>query len=181
MPNIFSALDECCFEKHLILFDTNVWIAIYGNDPRHDRATYSDYYASALRKNNTVCVNDQILGEYFNRVCKVEYEELFGKNQWDQYKSRRKEHEEYIERVESVRDTCLNILDDCKYVESLNDKGAMADCIEHAAKGGLDLTDTSIAHCCTKHEMILVSHDSDFAESELNLVTANWRTLRKLK
>jgi predicted nucleic acid-binding protein len=179
MPKIYSAREECCFEERLILFDTNVWIAIYGNDPRHDRATYSDYYASALRNKNTVCVNDQILGEYFNRVCKVEYEDLFGSGEWDKFKTRRKHDEEYIERVESVRDTCLNILDECNYVDTVNDKDAMADCIELAAKGELDLTDTSIAHCCAKHDLILVSHDGDFASCEVTLVTANWKTLKK--
>ena len=179
MPEIYDARDECCFEARSILFDTNVWIAIYGNDPRSGRAIYSDFYASALKKDNRVFVSDQILSEYFNRVCKVEYQDLFGRDEWHLLKDRRKNDSDFRERVESVRDTCLNILDDCEYVHAALDRDTIGTILESASQGDLDLTDAGIALCCENHDLILVSDDGDFADCGFPLVTANNRTLAK--
>ena len=178
MAKIFDARVECMFEGKNILFDTNVWISIYGNNPARDRAVYSDFYGSALKKNNQVVTSELVISELFNRMCKIEYELLFGKNEWGRLKERRQSDKDYIERVESVRDTCLNILDECELFYSDFSSEVLKDNVEIAATGALDITDASLVSLCRDAELIFVSHDRDFESIDFNLVTANPSVLR---
>lgn len=177
MTNIFNAHEGCSFEERKIFFDTNIWISIYGNDPRSSHGVYSDFYSAALKAGNEIVVNEFVISEYFNRVCKIEYELLFGTGEWSRYKARRLADPEFMERVESVRDTCLNILDDCIYMPASPGKAALSDCVESAAGGKLDLTDTFLVRQCREQGYVFVSHDGDFCDCGLDLVTANVKVL----
>lgn len=177
MARIYDARSECIFENKRILFDTNVWISIYGNDPSRERAAYSDFYGSALSKGNKIvtCVN--VISELFNRMCKIEYEILFGRGEYHLLKSRRQSNADYIERVESVRDTCLSILEECDLIGEAFGSGGLESQLNEAAKGFLDLTDAALVANCLSNALIFVSHDSDFAHVDFDLVTANKRVL----
>lgn len=180
MSEVINAHEECSFENEFVLFDTNIWIAIYGNDPRPAKQVYSDFYSSLLKAGNTVVVNEQVISEFFNRVCKIEYESLFGTKEWQSYKARRKNDESFKARVAAVRDICLDILSDCTYQQS----NLQQDCLEEnlglVVGGELDLTDAALVSECTSGGYILVSDDGDFESSDIKFVTGNQRVLRKV-
>ncbi|MCA1334218.1 type II toxin-antitoxin system VapC family toxin [Pseudooceanicola marinus] len=178
MARVYDAGSECAFESREILFDTNVWISIYGNDPSRERAVYSNFYASALSKGNTIVTCANVISELFNRMCKIEYELLFGGGEYHLLKSRRKSDEDYLERVESVRDTCLSILEDCELIVDTNDVEAIELQLNEAAKGLLDFTDAALVASCLSNDLIFVSHDRDFVHVDFDLVSANPRVLR---
>lgn len=173
MTEIFDARAECVFEGESILFDTNVWIWIYGNDPTGEHAAYSEFYRGALKNKNSIITNSLIISELFNRMCKIEYELLFGKNEYHLLKERRKNHADYVERVESVRDTCLNVIDDCTFLYREVDAAALGEHLNAAAEGILDLTDAALVECCISKDLIFVTHDKDFEHIDFKLVTAN--------
>lgn len=177
MARIYDARAECPFEGKGLLFDTNVWISIYGNDPDRDRAAYSNFYGSALSKGNRIVTCSNVISEFFNRMCKIEYELIFGRGEYHLLKNRRKSDEDYIERVESVRDTCLSILEDCELIGDALDAGDLECQLNEAAKGLLDLTDVALVASCLSNELIFVSHDRDFMHIDFDLVTANPRVL----
>lgn len=179
MARVHDARTECIFEDREILFDTNVWISIYGNDPGSDRIAYSNFYGSALSKGNNIVTCTSVISELFNRMCKIEYELLFGLGEYHLLKSRRTSNDEYIERVESVRDTCLLILEDCKLIEGVIDSDALEEQLNEAAKGYLDFTDAALVASCLSNELIFVSHDRDFEKVDFDLVTANPRVLSR--
>lgn len=179
MARIYDAREECTFENREILFDTNVWISIYGNDPGRERAAYSDFYGGALSRGNIIVTSSHVISELFNRMCKIEYELLFGREEYGLLKSRRRSHGEYIERVESVRDTCLTILEECKLVEGGLDANALEQQVNEAAKGVLDLTDAALVASCLSNGLVFVSHDRDFEHVDFELVTANSKVLKR--
>lgn len=179
MAEIFDARAECVFEGKNILFDTNVWISIYGNDPTGERAVYSDFYRSAIKNKNSIVTNSLIISELFNRMCKIEYELLFGKEEYHLLKERRKSDADYVERVESVRDTCLNVLDDCSFLCREVNAASLGGHLEAAAKGNLDLTDAALVECCISKDLIFVTHDKDFEGIDFKLVTANRGILKR--
>lgn len=180
MAKVFDARAECPFEGQEILFDTNVWISIYGNDPGRERAVYSDFYGSALKKNNQIVTSDLVISELFNRLCKIEYELLFGKNDWRHLKDRRKNNDDYKERVESVRDTCLNVLEECKFLRSTWTPETLGASLEEAATGTLDMTDAALVGLCKEADLIFVSHDRDFESVDFTFVTAHPLVLKKV-
>lgn len=179
MTRIFSAFQPCEFAGRKILFDTNVWIAINGFDPSATRpAAYSDYYGEVLKSDNQLVVNDYVLGEFFNRSCKLEYEirkKSSGDDKFPHFKQYR-QSEEFKEFAETVRDTCQNMIDDGVFepVGGVFDIHALLD---EASAGRSDFTDIVLREHCKAQGYVVVSHDRDFANCGLDLVTANKRML----
>jgi hypothetical protein len=104
-----------------VLFDTNIWLFLngYSNEAKNRTDVYSEAYRRLLENENTIVVNDYILGEYCNRTCKIEYELLRkASDDPDSFPSfkRYRSTSEFAPVMGSVRDTCLNMIDDCEFL-----------------------------------------------------------------
>jgi len=173
MTKIFDAAKDCTFSNRKFMFDTNIWIAINGYNRPHLTDVYSHYYASILSGGNEVVINDYILGELFNRCCRIEYQLHHEDDPECRLFKRRRMSENFCASMETVRDTCLNIVDDCIYEPAVGLDYDISSCIQLAASGELDFSDVVIREHCKAKNYILVSHDSDFKNCGIELVTAN--------
>src|ERR1700722_18029400 len=110
-------------EKSRVLFDTNVWILINGfcaDAAKHKASLYSAAYKTLLESRNTIVLNDYILGEFVNRCTRIEYDIVKEERvalgaPVPHFKDYRKSAE-FAPMLESIRDTCLNMLDDCEFL-----------------------------------------------------------------
>lgn len=179
MPTIFDAKKGCTFSGRKIMFDTNVWIFIDGYDPRRAAQTscYSDFYLEILKSDNKIVVNDYVLGEYFNRACRIQYDLKYDDDASKRHFKSRRQGEDFREFMETVRDTCLGILDHCEYEPAVRPDFAMSDFINEAGSGAIDFSDIVIREHCLAKGYVLVSDDADFAHCGLDFVTANPRVL----
>lgn len=176
---IHDANKNCEFSDRKFFFDTNIWLAIFGNDSRSERKVYSNYYKSILDAGNEVIVSDCVISEFFNRSIKIEYGMLYEDQDYKKLKSRRNDAE-FLERMESVKDTCLDILEGCSTCLSAFIDGSLETALEKASKGQADFTDAMIINFCNKSNFILVTHDYDFNNCELDIVTANRKFLKNI-
>ncbi|WP_417794813.1 PIN domain-containing protein [Terasakiella pusilla] len=181
MVEIIDARKICGFENQFVLFDTNVWIYIYGNDPRPEKSIYSDFYKSVLEAGNSIIVNEQIISEFFNRFCRMEFDAQFGRGKQNLFKKLRKSNREFKEKVEVVRGICLDILCDCTYQQTSLTQDRLEHNLHDVIDGKLDLTDAALVGECVSGGFILVSHDGDFADSDIKLATANEKVIGALK
>lgn len=182
MTRVFDASKGCVFTGRRILFDTNIWIAIDGNDPRPHHVNYSNYLGEVLKSDNKLVTNDYIISEYFNRSFKIQYQIQY-KNEpdpWAQYKSRRKAGT-LKNLLEEVRDICHDILTDCDFDSAITSNCPMDQHVTETAVGILDMSDIIIREHCSRNGYVLVSDDSDFCDCGLDLVTSNPYVLRLAK
>lgn len=182
MPTTYNASKGCHFQGRKILFDTNVWIAIYGFDPTQNRPqAYSDFYAAVGKTDNVVVVNDYVLGEFFNRTCKLEFE-LRNRLHFEEHGIKLPHFKKYRRSLEfrdfaeGVRDTCLNMVEDGVF-EPVNGVFDISALLAEAATGAMDFNDLVLREHCKSHSYVVVSHDGDFADCGLDFVTANKRLL----
>lgn len=181
MTKIFDASNDCSFKGRKILFDTNVWIAIDGNDPRDHYVHYSNYFWSVLKSNNTLITNDYILSEYFNRSHKIQYDIAYNDIDAKRHYKRRRKSQEFQEYMKVVRDSCLDILRDCTFENAVTVNCSVSTFLSEASQGYLDFSDIVIREHCARSGYVLVSDDGDFATCGLELVTANPRVLQNAK
>jgi hypothetical protein len=167
-------------ENSRILFDANVWMFInrFGAYSMPDRAnSYSAAYKALLQKNNKIVLNNYVLGEFFNRCAKLEYE--LRKTEFEaenvpipRFKLYRRSSE-FESVLESIRDTCLNMLDDCEYVSvdghHYDIKSVLNECCDQCA----DFTDRVLIDFCTKEKLFIMTDDADFVNCGLDVITAN--------
>ncbi|MER8437824.1 hypothetical protein NKH36_20300 [Mesorhizobium sp. M1312] len=75
MTAIYDVKSGCILKGRSVLLDTNVWISLEGIDPHRSAGVgYSEFFAELRKSDNSIVINDYILGEFFNRVCKIEYD-----------------------------------------------------------------------------------------------------------
>ncbi|WP_156334061.1 MULTISPECIES: PIN domain-containing protein [unclassified Shinella] len=179
MTKIYDASKGVAFNKRKILFDTNIWIAIDGNDPRPHHINYSNLFGEILKSDNELVTNDYVISEYFNRACKIQYDIKYATetDRGKRYKSRRKAGA-LNAYMSAVRDICIDILTDCTFESAVTAQCPIPKHIKEAALGDLDLSDIIIREHCARSGYILVSDDGDFSTCGLELVTANPAVIR---
>jgi predicted nucleic acid-binding protein len=177
----FDARKPCGFEGRKFFFDTNVWININGFDPRPEFHCYSDYYKSLLVAGNTVVISDLVISEFHNRCCKTQHEICLegGTTTEKRFKAFRV-RPEATDFMESVRDTCLNLCEDCELDQLEVHKLDVPDVITQCTSGVSDYNDIAIQKLCLDRGYVLVTHDRDFADCGIEVVTANKRFLREM-
>lgn len=179
MTRVYDAGKGCIFKGRKILFDTNIWIAIDGNDPRPHHANYSNFFGDVMKSDNTLVTNDYVISEYLNRSCKIQYLLKYKGEQdpWRFYKARRKAGD-LKSFMDDVRDICHDILRDCEFENAITSVCPIGDHITENAQGLLDFSDIVIREHCARMDYVLVSDDGDFADCGLELVTSNPHILR---
>jgi hypothetical protein len=173
-------------EKARILFDTNVWILIngFGGNSAQNRATlYSAAYKLLLNNDNTVVLNNYILGEFFNRCTKLEYEII--KNDIEaangsipHFKAYRRSPE-FAPVLEGIRDTCLNMLDDCEFISVEGHHYDIRSIVNDCASECADFSDLVLIEFCKLENLCMMTDDADFSQSGLDIITANKKMLHK--
>ena len=167
-----------------ILFDANVWILIngFGSDSSSYKAgVYSATYKSLLTNDNVIVTNDYIIGEVFNRCAKLEYEILKQEHDSTQTKfpslKAFRQSSEFSLAIESVRDTCLNILDDCEFVSVDGKHFDVVDIVTRCASDRIDFSDLVIMDYCRKEALVVMTDDADYMGCGLQIITANRKML----
>jgi len=164
-----------------VLFDTNIWIFVEGfcGSGAHQTNTYSNAYSRLLKQNNTIFVNDYVLGEFSNRCSRYEYD--LRKNADSSLPSfkRYRQSAEFRPVMESVRDTCLHILNDCEYLAVGRSECDLERVIEEFHLGKIDFSDLMLVNHCSQEKLYLMTDDRDFQGRGVSIITANRKLLKK--
>jgi predicted nucleic acid-binding protein len=169
-------------EAEGLVFDTNIWILLYGpGDPTDPRVTvYSESFLQILNASCQIHLDILVLGEFINRLARLEHELL-------------KDHDASVPEVfKKFRDTprfvpiatsiCVaakKVLNHCCRVDSRFPEIAIEPLLEEFAKGSRDLNDQVLAELCKSQGYKLVTDDGDFTFPEVTVITANRKLLRK--
>jgi predicted nucleic acid-binding protein len=164
-----------------VLFDTNIWIFIEGFCGSGARQTdiYSNAYSRLLKQNNTIFVNDYVLGEFSNRCSRYEYDLLKGADASLPSYKRYRRSSDFRPVMESIRDTCLHILEDCEYLSVGKSECDLERVMEEFHLGEIDFSDLMLANHCCQEKLYLMTDDMDFQGRGVPIITANKRLLTK--
>ena len=79
--------------------------------------------------------------------------------------------------MEAIRDTCLNILDDCHYVGVNTRAMRISEVLDECHSGQMDFSDIVLREHCLREGFSLMTDDLDYLGCGLDLITANPRML----
>jgi hypothetical protein len=157
-----------------ILFDANIWILVNGfgaNSAKHRADIYSAAYKALLTGENRIVTNDYVIGEVFNRCTKLEYEIHRQADPTIPSMKIYRQTAEFAPALESVRDTCLNIIDDSEFVSVSGDHYKIGDVVSSCCTQCADFTDLMLIAFCAQEK--LYADDADYSGSDLGIITAN--------
>ena len=175
MSKIESAAGYQFQQRDELLFDANIWIYLYAPVNPNHRAVkvYSTMFKKILNVQCRLFTDVLIVSEMVNRLARMKWD----RSKYRHFKNFRDSSEFKVEAVH-IASNVRQILRHCVRIESgfsLVDVESLLDAFE---AGAYDFNDQIILEVCRRHCLTLVTHDGDFHQPDVTIVTANRNLLK---
>lgn len=170
--NITDIRNESYSEEDRLFLDTNVWIKIFY--PISSSPSSVAAYSAALRDikvaKSDIYITECVLSEFINRYARLE-QKIKAPSSSD-FKAFRATAQ-FKGIAQDIAMACKRILSSCNWCNSNCSSQDIDSILHDYAAGGKDFNDQIITHLCKSNTLTLVTHDADFADCGLNILTAN--------
>ena len=165
-----------------LLLDANIWLYIFGppGNPK-DRRTgvYSQALSDALRAGSQLHIDGLILSEFINRYARLEHNvRLPGGGVPADFKTFRNSPA-FIPIAQSIAQDVRRILKTCIRIESGFAGVDIDQLLADFERGQVDFNDQALSALCQNSGYVLITHDADFSEQEITVLSANPRFFQK--
>lgn len=173
-----SDIRRCSYSRlDRFLLDANIWLVMYGPEPLRDWST--DVYTAALRDMKKhgceIWVDVLVFSEFINVFVKKEYGRICDKLPDERavgFKAIRstQQFREVAQEVAAAARTILKVASRCATGFEEADVNAVLSDFQGCR---LDFNDRVLAELCKAKGLTLVTHDVDFKDSGVPILTAN--------
>ena len=166
-----------------VFFDTNIWIYIFceiANSKKYLVNKYSATFSNLLRAGNPIFIDLAVISEFVNRYLRISFSNYKAKNNLNdfEYKKDYRKTDDFKEAWENVCNIVKNrILLKVNTVNFKYDKSSLKELL-NSNNLDTDFNDNHIINLCRTNNMYLLTHDGDFKNTDINIVTENqyyWR------
>ncbi|WP_215905117.1 PIN domain-containing protein [Treponema pectinovorum] len=151
-------------------FDANSLIYIFWpTSPDSQIAIdYGAILATLIKNNSVLAINEIVISEIINRIFRIEFNKTRLPD--DKFKEYRDSPE-----GKSVQEDIYNIIRNriLNKFQIINELLSKEDVVSMLEVSKLDFNDKIIELLCKKNSMILLTHDYDFSESEVDILSSN--------
>lgn len=170
MAKRFTISDIPNLSGRTIFFDANILIYLFwsiGNEAQ----LYSSIFGKLYSNKNNMAINTFVLSEVINRVLRIEWKNEDEKNKKKiDFKSFRNSS-----KGQSVQKDIFDIIKNkiLKYFQVIDKQLTITDIKNMLVIDRLDFNDKIIFDVCKAHNMILLTHDADFKDTDIDILSAN--------
>ena len=169
-----------CFERNDRFFlDANVWLSIYGPIACLDWRT--TVYSAGLRDMRInrcqIRVDALVLSEFINRFARLEFKQVPSNSRPRTFKIFR-DSKAFRGVAEEIAVSARKVVEAAKRCSSGFDVVDIGEILSEYESGNCDFNDQMVRELCKMADLTLVTHDSDFRDSDIRILTANNRLLR---
>ncbi len=167
-----------------LFIDTNICIYVYYGMYPFDNKYFRKFYTNAFEKmrasGSKIFLDAFILSEFINVFGHLEYERNVPPIKREKNKNNYKIFRESSKGRDTAREIVINvnkILSDAKFCDlNYNFLNLPNQLIEYKETNS-DFNDITYAKLCEKHGFMLVTHDGDFKDCGIRVLTANNKLL----
>jgi len=178
IPNVYSIENYKFTPKDRLFIDANVWIDIYGPF-KPDNSRVSIYSNALHRIHHAQCpvyLDVLVLSEFINRVARIHFELVKDEMNFKNFKDFRR-HSRFQEIAQVISVSVRKLLKGCKCIDSLFSTVDLNQIITEFETAASDFNDLMILEICRANELTLITHDADFHNRDVPILTANRKLL----
>lgn len=179
MSNKATSIQKYQFaEGEKFLFDANIWLYLFPAPSSSSRPfvrVYSAAFKEMLTANVVFVINSTILSEYLNRYCRIEWDALY-KSTYPNFKHFR-HSKDYHSVGQNASAFAQAILKQCSAADDGFSAVDLIPILKGFELGKNDFNDGMIADACRRNAWTLVTHDADFTEGGIKVLSDNARLL----
>lgn len=158
-----------------LLFDTNIWLFIYGpqipqNNPR--TMLYVNSYNEIINSGSSIFVDILVLSEFINKYIRFNYDVWCEENGYINFKDYRDTHL-YKKDVEGIVIEVKRILKDAKPINTNFCNFDFENLLSNYYSVPIDINDEFIQEVCRQNQITLITDDKDYKYSTINILTHN--------
>lgn len=175
MANCYTKNQIPQLKDRIIFFDANILVYLFvptGN--RYCENGYSSVFSLLIKQKNKLVVDFIVLSEFINRAIRIDYGNYLqlnniGKNSLS-FKQFRNQ-EEGKERLQQLYDLVINRI--LKHFEVIENGINHEDIVSMLSVNSLDFNDKAVQNICAKNGFILLTHDQDFVNADVDILSTN--------
>ena len=158
-------------------FDTNIWLYIYGpiGWPDQRSAIYSRTLREIRDSNGTIYINCMIISEFINAFSRIEFKQQTDYSRFKEFRnslSFRSIAEDIASNVRKILRNTLTCDPDLKAID-------LPEIMRFFEQGKYDFNDLVFAEICRTKGLVFVTHDKDFSDMGVEVLTANEKLVGK--
>lgn len=172
-------IDSYDFAESDVLFvDTNIWFYIYAPQVPDDWKTrvYSKALAKMLTAKCRIFIDALVLSEFINRYARLTYQLSTGVGSTINFKEYRRSPD-FKPVAKEIVSSVRRMLKHCQRTESGFSSGNIDQVLSEFGEGDSDFNDQLMIELCKNNGFKLITHDHDFKECGLTVLTANNKML----
>lgn len=160
-----------------LLLDTNIWLYLYGPaaDPNHRSVQdYTAIFSRLLAAGSKLFVDVLVVSEFVNRFARIEMKRLQpGQTDFKTFRT----SSDFPAVARAIESQVGQMLLICRPLDHPFSEWNHAGLLNNFGTGTLDWNDQLLVENCRKHQVALLTHDSDFTDGGIPVFTANNRLL----
>lgn len=171
--------DHTVSPMNCYLFDTNVWLYLYGpmaGSEKRKQTQYSRLLRDIIDRKAGLFITSMVLSEYINRVLRIEFEQWKKQtgNRNADYKRDYRPTTDFEESLADVKAQVKDILSNVPQRRPDDFNHIDIDGIVNSMSNSADFNDVYLVRCCELGKMCFVSDDKDIVNipSTIKLVQA---------
>jgi len=157
-----------------LLLDANIWLYLFAPPSKpsgYATKVYSEAFKRILSAKSQVVLSSTILSEYLNRYCRIEWGARF-KEVHPDFKSFR-QSQDYFQVGNGAATYARAMLKQSRRVDDGFAGTDIAAVLGDFESGRSDFNDGLLVSACASNSWKLVTHDGDFKEGGIHVLTDN--------
>ncbi len=163
-----------------VFFDANIWMYIFceiGDYNSHLIRRYSSSFRYFLKNQTSIFIDLAVISEFVNRYLRIAYSNYIRKNNLKitdfDYKKDYRKTDDFNDAWKNVCNIVTNgILSKANTVNFEYDKNTLTGLLNPDSLD-TDFNDNHIVNLCRSSDMYLFTHDGDFKNTDINIITEN--------
>lgn len=174
----YSVEDIQVIAGRSIFFDANILIYLYWplSPDEENTKNYSKIYHHLFNNKFNCYIDFIVISEFINRAIRFEYDKYLRINHLTKknipFKSYRKKNQNEIDEICGIVKNI--ILNNFLIIGKIFSKEEI---VQFLNFDGLDINDKAIISICKENGFVLLTHDSDFCDADIDILSANRKLL----
>ena len=162
-----------------LFFDANIWLLLYAPQDSNDWRikVYSKALVQAMVAKCPIYVDVLVISEYINRHTRLEHKLLYENGQAPQDFKTFRNSADFQPIAQTIAIAIRKIMKVSSRVESGFASFDIQTVLSEYESGRVDFNDQVITRLCHANKLKLVTHDADFRDCGLEILTANNRLI----
>lgn len=178
MPIYIKTEDIASVKNKRIFFDANIWIFLFceiADSNKYLVNKYSATFRFLLKAGTPIFIDFVVISEFVNRYLRIAFSNYIRKKHLTnfKYKKNYRQTDDFAEAWKNVCNIVNNqMLSKANTINFEYDKPSLENLLD-SNNPDTDFNDNHIMNLCRTNNLYLLTHDGDFKNSDINIITEN--------